>query len=89
MHLHLRVYGAILGERIGQSHLSRWAPIQLAARTMGCTPPRQLSELWPLHWEGCNFIPEDLHPKSFRGYFGHNTNVWATADVSAVQVNSS
>lgn len=28
-------------------------------------------------WSGCNFIPEDLHPKSFRGSFGHNTNVWA------------
>lgn len=31
-------------------------------------------------WSGCGFIPEDLHPKSFRGSFGHNTNVWAVRD---------
>ena len=53
---------------------------------MGCSPPKELSEEWPLHWEGCNYIPEDLHPKSFRGYFGHNTNVWATHNTSLVQV---
>ena len=53
---------------------------------MGCSSPKELSEEWPLHWDGCNYIPEDLHPKSFRGYFGHNTNVWATRNSSLVQV---
>lgn len=24
----------------------------------------------------CNAVPEDLHPKSFRAAFGHNTNIW-------------
>jgi hypothetical protein len=27
-------------------------------------------------WEFCNSIPEDLHPKSFRSQFSHNTNIW-------------
>lgn len=62
--------------------------LQLVSRTMGCSPPKELSQEWPLHWDGCNYIPEDLHPKSFRGYFGHNTNVWATHNTSSVQVMS-
>jgi hypothetical protein len=33
------------------------------------------------HWSGCNFIPEDLHPKSFRSAIGHNTNVFAVREV--------
>lgn len=33
------------------------------------------------HWSGCNFIPEDLHPKTFRSSFGHNTNVFAVREV--------
>ena len=60
--------------------------LQLQARTLGCFPPKALSERWPLHWGGCNFIPEDLHPKSFRGYFGHNTNVWAAASRKGLNV---
>ena len=61
---------------------------QLQARTLGCHPPKALSERWPLHWAGCNFIPEDLHPKSFRGYFGHNTNVWAAANRKGLNVSA-
>ena len=34
-------------------------------------------------WSGCNAIPEDLHPKSFRAAFGHNTNVWTMRDRTA------
>ncbi len=37
-------------------------------------------------WAGCNFIPEDLHPKSFRGSIGHNTNVWAVRDRAGMPV---
>ncbi|CAL8462169.1 g1700 [Coccomyxa elongata] len=59
---------------------------KLQLRTLGCTPPTELSKRWPLHWGGCNFIPEDLHPKSFRGYFGHNTNVWAAGSLRGIQV---
>ena len=61
--------------------------LQLQARTLGCMPPKALSDSWPLHWDGCNFIPEDLHPKSFRGYFGHNTNVWAAASRKGLNVS--
>ena len=38
-------------------------------------------------WDGCNFIPEDLHPKSFRGSIGHNTNVWAVRDRAGMPVS--
>lgn len=34
-------------------------------------------------WGGCNSIPEDLHPKSFRAAFGHNTNIWLMQDRKA------
>ncbi|KAK9906760.1 hypothetical protein WJX75_007525 [Coccomyxa subellipsoidea] len=60
---------------------------KLQSRTMGCTPPKELSDRWPLHWAGCNFIPEDLHPKSFRGYFGHNTNIWATTMPTGINIS--
>ncbi|EIE24267.1 hypothetical protein COCSUDRAFT_65824 [Coccomyxa subellipsoidea C-169] len=60
---------------------------KLQSRTMGCTPPTALSDRWPLHWGGCNFIPEDLHPKSFRGYFGHNTNIWAAATPKGINIS--
>ena len=37
----------------------------------------------PLHsfpyWGGCNQLPEDAHPKSFRSMFTYNTNIWATS----------
>jgi hypothetical protein len=38
------------------------------------------------HWSGCNFIPEDLHPKSFRASFGHNTNVWAVSERTGLAI---
>ena len=37
-------------------------------------------------WRGCNGVPEDMHPKSFRSYMGHNTNIWATRARSSMQV---
>lgn len=73
----------------GQDKIVLDVYLQLQARTLGCYPPKALSERWPLHWGGCNFIPEDLHPKSFRGYFGHNTNVWAAASRKGLSVGSS
>ena len=42
-----------------------------------CAKPQALKDALPA-WRGCNNMPEALHPKSFRGTFGHNTNVWAT-----------
>lgn len=60
---------------------------QLQARVMGCWPPQALAQRWPLHWTGCNYIPEDLHPQSFRSYFGHNTNVWAAASRDGLKVH--
>lgn len=38
------------------------------------------------HWSGCNFIPEDLNPKSFRSAFGHNTNVFAVRELRGMPV---
>ncbi len=58
--------------------------MQLQARTLGCKAPEELSAAFP-EWEGCNFIPENLHPKSFRGYIGHNTNVWAAASRAGIK----
>ena len=58
---------------------------QLQARTLGCKAPEELSTAFP-EWAGCNFIPENLHPKSFRGYIGHNTNVWAAASRAGIKV---
>jgi len=52
---------------------------RLAARTLGCPAPPELVALAP-HWGACGSIPEGLHPRSFRGTFGHNTNVWAARD---------
>ena len=49
--------------------------VDLAFRRRSCSP-----------WAGCNFIPEDLHPKSFRGSIGHNTNVWAVRDRAGMPV---
>ena len=60
---------------------------QLQARTLGCKAPDELSTAFP-EWAGCNFIPENLHPKSFRGYIGHNTNVWAAANRAGIKVRS-
>lgn len=60
---------------------------QLQARTLGCKAPEELSSAFP-EWAGCNFIPENLHPKSFRGYIGHNTNVWAAANRAGIKVRS-
>ncbi len=57
---------------------------QLQARTLGCKAPEELSSAFP-EWAGCNFIPENLHPKSFRGYIGHNTNVWAAASRAGIK----
>jgi len=53
---------------------------QMQARTMGCNKPPELVERFNA-WSGCNFIPEDLHPQSFRGGIGHNTNVFAVREV--------
>ena len=39
-------------------------------------------------WQGCNAVPEDMHPKSFRGYIGHNTNILAIKDRQLMQVTS-
>ncbi|KAK9842464.1 hypothetical protein WJX81_001323 [Elliptochloris bilobata] len=58
---------------------------KLQARTLGCQAPEELSSAFP-EWVGCNFIPENLHPKSFRGYIGHNTNVWAAASRTGIKV---
>lgn len=44
--------------------------------TLGCFAPEELARLNEA-WQSCNAIPEDLHPKSFRATFGHNTNIWA------------
>ena len=55
--------------------LSAAAEGDLAFRRRSCSP-----------WAGCNFIPEDLHPKSFRGSIGHNTNVWAVRDRAGMPV---
>eukprot|EP00884_Botryococcus_braunii_P021699 jgi/Botrbrau1/8212/Bobra.0392s0010.2 len=41
-----------------------------------CPMAPELRAAFP-HW-GCSFIPEGLHPKSFRSVFGHNTNIFAT-----------
>ena len=60
---------------------------QLQARTLGCKAPEELSTAFP-EWAGCNFIPENLHPKSFRGYIGHNTNVWAAANRAGIKARS-
>ena len=59
--------------------------VLLQARTLGCGVPEPLRKKFPF-WGGCNAIPEDLHPKSFRGCFGHNTNVWAALDREKLQV---
>eukprot|EP00884_Botryococcus_braunii_P021704 jgi/Botrbrau1/8217/Bobra.0392s0013.1 len=45
-------------------------------RQLSCPMAPELRAAFP-HW-GCSFIPEGLHPKSFRGVFGHNTNIFAT-----------
>jgi hypothetical protein len=45
-------------------------------RQLTCPMHPDVKEAFPT-W-GCNFIPEGLHPKSFRGVFGHNTNIFAT-----------
>ncbi|KAK9785855.1 hypothetical protein WJX73_004640 [Symbiochloris irregularis] len=50
---------------------------KLQSRTLGCNAPQELKDL-NAFWMSCNSIPEDLHPKSFRACFGHNTNVWAS-----------
>jgi hypothetical protein len=42
---------------------------------------------FPQYWNECNRIPEDLHPKSFRSVFSHNTNVFATLDLGQLGVN--
>ena len=60
---------------------------QLQARTLGCKAPEELSTAYP-EWVGCNFIPENLHPKSFRGYIGHNTNVWAAASRAGIKARA-
>ena len=68
----------------------RRAPVahaQLRARVLGCSPPEALAARWPAHWSGCNYLPEDLHPRSFRAYFGHNTNVWAAASAAGLKVS--
>lgn len=48
---------------------------QLLRGRLGCPKPPQLMQLNEL-WTPCSSIPEDLHPRSFRSAFGHNTNIW-------------
>lgn len=58
---------------------------KMQTHSMGCYSPKEISDRFPA-WSGCGFIPEDLHPKSFRGSFGHNTNVWAVRDRAGMPV---
>lgn len=58
----------------------------LEIRGLGCPRPKELQHINPVAWSSCNSIPEDLHPKSFRSTFGHNTNIWLTTNSTAFQV---
>lgn len=58
---------------------------KMQRRVMGCNNPPELVERFN-HWSGCNFIPEDLNPKSFRSAFGHNTNVFAVRELRGMPV---
>ena len=60
----------------------------MQSRTLGCGVPDPLKVKYGF-WNACNAIPEDLHPKSFRSCFGHNTNVWASIDRSQLTVGPS
>ncbi|KAA6428036.1 MAG: hypothetical protein FRX49_02697 [Trebouxia sp. A1-2] len=55
----------------------------LQLQLMGCPKPKELKQVGKV-WGGCNAIPEDLHPKSFRAAFGHNTNVGTPVGVMAL-----
>ncbi|KAL0024793.1 hypothetical protein WJX79_007618 [Trebouxia sp. C0005] len=59
----------------------------LHLQLMGCPKPKELKQVGKV-WGGCNAIPEDLHPKSFRAAFGHNTNVWLMQDKKAFKVGT-
>lgn len=59
----------------------------LQQQLMGCPKPKELKQVGKV-WGGCNAIPEDLHPKSFRAAFGHNTNIWLMQDKKAFKVGS-
>ncbi|KAL3144968.1 hypothetical protein ABBQ32_003472 [Trebouxia sp. C0010 RCD-2024] len=64
------------------------ADVQLLLRgRLGCPKPPQLMQLNEL-WTPCSSIPEDLHPRSFRATFGHNTNIWVMQGNNTFQVGS-
>eukprot|EP00798_Chlamydomonas_sp_ICE-L_P021021 gene21021-27888_t len=42
---------------------------------MGCPAPNVLNSTW-----GCNLVPEDHNPRSFRSVLGHRGNVWASKE---------
>jgi hypothetical protein len=55
--------------------------VSIVLQTMACPVPQKLLDVHRAgksERAGCKGIPEDLHPKSFRSAFSHNTNIWAS-----------
>jgi hypothetical protein len=55
--------------------------LAMVMQTLACPLPPKLTDMQRARKSDfgfCNAIPEDLHPKSFRSMFSHNTNVWAS-----------
>ena len=50
---------------------------------LGCPVAEELRAKY--HWP-CMSVPEDLNPRSFRSIFGHNTNVWASKNLSLLKL---
>jgi FkbM family methyltransferase len=51
---------------------------------LGCPVAEVLQKEY--HWP-CQSLPEDLNPRSFRSIFGHNTNVWASKNMSLLPIS--